>query len=457
MEFSTEELKPLAEKLAYMIGSELEKAEGITVSEIEADIRQCLRELGQMAFGLILTNQDPSPEREIVCECGGQLQYQRRRTAKVLSVFDWVEYERSYYAGCQCGRGKAPLDKKLGLEPGQVTAGLAALIGLAGSELAFEYSSRFLEPFLLFRISENTIRKETHRFGKLQSQREEQLIARSQDPIHLQECLRTATERPKRLYGSIDGAYVRIEERQAQKAEAEKWREMKVGCWYQVESVPESQQRKRHYQKKARGQPALRAKDMYYYCDIAEVEAFDPLFWATACQAKANLAAEIVFVCDGARWIWNLVEQHFPQAVQIVDWFHAEERLEQVAEEAFAKEKAQEWLDEALTELWRGNTEFVIKACEKLAGRLAPASKALTYFRNNAHRMQYDKFREQGFMIGSGTIESACKQIVSQRLKRSGAQWNTHGAVLTAKARAAWLSGDWQQLCFMRNQLPLAV
>jgi hypothetical protein len=457
MEFSTEELKPLAEKIAYMIGSELEKAEGITVSEIEADIRQCLRELGQMAFGLILTNQDPSPEREIVCECGGQLQYQRRRTAKVLSVFDWVEYERSYYAGCQCGRGKAPLDKKLGLEPGQVTAGLAALIGQAGSELAFEYSSRFLEPFLLFRISENTIRKETHRFGKLQSQREEQLIARSQDPIHLQECLRTATERPKRLYGSIDGAYVRIEERQAQKAEAEKWREMKVGCWYQVESVPESQQRKRHYQKKARGQPALRAKDMYYYCDIAEVEAFDPLFWATACQAKANLAAEIVFVCDGARWIWNLVEQHFPQAVQIVDWFHAEERLEQVAEEAFAKEKAQEWLDEALTELWRGNTEFVIKACEKLAGRLAPASKALTYFRNNAHRMKYDKFREQGFMIGSGTIESACKQIVSQRLKRSGAQWNTQGAVLTAKARAAWLSGDWQQLCFMRNQLPLAV
>ena len=457
MEFSTEELKQLAEEIAHMIGSELEKGEGRTVSGIEADVRQCLRELGQMAFGLILTNQDPLPEREIVCECGGQLHYKRRRTAKVLSVFDWVEYERSYYAGCQCGRGKAPLDEKLGLEPGQVTAGLAALIGLAGSELAFEYSSRFLEPFLLFRISENTIRKETHRFGKLQSQREEQLVACSQDPIHLQERLRTETERPKRLYGSIDGAYVRIEERQAQQAEAEKWREMKVGCWYQVESVPESQQRKRHYQKKARGQPALRSKDMYYFCDIAEVEAFDPLFWATACQAKADLATEVVFVCDGARWIWNLVERYFPKAVQIVDWFHAEERLEQIAEEAFAKDKAQEWLEETLTELWRGNTPFVINACEKLAGRLAPASKALTYFRNNAHRMQYDKFREQGYLIGSGTIESACKQIVSQRLKRSGAQWNTQGAVLTAKARAAWLSGDWQQLCFLRNQLPLAV
>ena len=283
------------------------------------------------------------------------------------------------------------------------------------------------------------------------------MVADSQDPGHLQERLRTETAYPQRLYGSIDGAYVRIEERQAQQAEAEKWREMKVGCWYQVESVPESQQRKRHYQKKARGQPALRAKDMYYFCDIAEVEAFDPLFWATASQVKADLAAEVVFVCDGARWIWNLVERYFPKAIQIVDWFHAEERLEQVAEEAFSKDKAQVWLDETLTELWRGNTAFVIKACEKLAGRLALASKALTYFRNNAHRMQYDKFREQGFMIGSGTIESACKQIVSQRLKRSGAQWNTQGAVLTAKARAAWLSGDWQKLCSMRNQLPLAV
>lgn len=457
MEFSTEELKPLAEALAHKIGSELELAEGRTVSEIEIDLRQCLREIGQMTFGLILTNQDPPPKREIVCECGGQLHYQRRRTAKVLSVFDWVEYERSYYAGCQCGRGKAPLDEKLGLKPGQVTAGLAALIGLAGSELAFEYSSRFLEPFLLFRVSENTIRKETHRFGKLQSQREEQMVADSQDPGHLQERLRTETAYPQRLYGSIDGAYVRIEERQAKNTETEKWREMKVGCFYQVESIPESQQRKRHQKKKIRGQPALRAKEMYYFCDIAEVEAFDPLFWATASQVKADLAAEVVFVCDGARWIWNLVERYFPKAIQIVDWFHAEERLEQVAEEAFAKEKAKEWLDETLTELWRGNTAFVIKACEKLANRLALASNAVTYFRNNADRMQYDKFREQDYMIGSGTVESACKQIVSQRLRRSGAQWNIEGAVLTAKARAAWLSGDWHQLCALRDRLPLAV
>ena len=457
MEFSTEQIKPLAETMAKMIGSELEKEDRLTGRKIEEGIRQGLQKMGQMAFGMVLTNQDGVPEKEMACDCGGKLRYQRRRSAKVLSVFDWVEYERSYYAGCQCGRGQAPLDEKLGLEPGQVTTGLAALIGLAGSELAFEYSSRWLEPFLLFRVSENTIRKETHRFGQLQSQREEQWVVQSQDGIHLQVRERQETERPKRIYGSIDGAHVRIEERQTKAPEAEKWREMKVGCFYQVARVPESQQRKRHQDKKARGQPALRAQDMRYFCDIAEVEAFAPLFWATAYQAKVDLAREVVFVCDGARWIWNLVETYFPQAVQIVDWFHAEERLERVAEDAFAKDQAQDWLEDTLTALWYGDTPFVIRACENLASRSTPASQAVTYFRNHAHRMQYDRFRKMGYMIGSGTVESACKQIVTQRLKRSGAQWNVQGAVLTAKARAAWLSGDWHQLSSLRDLLPLAV
>jgi len=457
MEFSIEQLKPLAEELATMIGKEIKRAEGPSVREIEERVRHRLREIGQQALGIVLTNCDPVAEREIVCECGGELRYQRRRSAKVLSVFDWVEYERSYYAGCECGHGKAPLDEKLGLEPGQVTAGLGALIGLAGSELAFEYSSRWLEPFLLFRVSENTIRKETHGFGKYQRQREEQWIAQSQDIVYLQERERTERQRPSRLYGSIDGAHVRIEERQTSQAAAEKWREMKVGCFYQVEGVPESQHSKRHQDKLARGQPALRAKDMSYFCDIADVDDFMPLFWAMGCQAKADLAEEIVFVCDGAKWIWRLVKTYFPHAVQIVDWFHAEERLERVAEDAFSKEKAKDWLEKAITALWHGDTSFVIIACQKLAERSLPASQAATYFRNNVHRMQYHRFRKMGYMIGSGTIESGCKQIVSQRLKRSGAQWNLQGAVLTAKARAAWLSGDWDQLCSLRDHLPLAV
>jgi hypothetical protein len=71
--------------------------------------------------------------------------------------------------------------------------------------------------------------------------------------------------------------------------------------------------------------------------------------------------------------------------------------------------------------------------------------------------MRYDQFRKNGYLIGSGTIESGCKQIVTQRLKRSGAQWSLDGAIQTAKARAAWLSGEWATLCAKRALLPLAI
>ncbi|MBC8508263.1 MAG: ISKra4 family transposase [Anaerolineales bacterium] len=457
MEFSTEKIKPLAEELADIIGRELNEEGDIKERQIEEKIRKRLQELGQMTFGIVLSRADDVPEQEIPCECGGMLHYQRRRPAKVLSVFDWVEYKRSYYAGCTCGKGKAPLDEKLGLEPGQVTAGLAALLGMTGIELAFEYSGRWLEPFLLLAVSENTIRKETQQFGELQAERENKLIKQSQDIAYLQERLRTETDLPERMYGSIDGAQVRIEERNQDEKNTEKWREMKVGCWYTVEPVPNNHQTKRHRKKKTIGQQVLRAKGIRYFCDIAEVDEFEPLFQASACQEKVDLASEVVFVCDGAKWIWGLVERNFPHAVQIIDWYHAEERLENVARDVFTEDKAVPWLDDVLTALWYGDTHFVITACEKLASQSEIASQAFTYFRNNAHRMHYDRYRENGYMIGSGTVESGCKQIVTHRLKRSGAQWNLNGAILTAKARAAWLSGDWEILCALRDRLPLAI
>jgi hypothetical protein len=375
----------------------------------------------------------------------------------VISLFGRVAYQRSYYAGCACGKGKAPLDERLGLQPNQVTSGLASLLGMGGIELAFDYASDWLAPFLLFEVSENTIRKETQGYGELQIKREETWIQQSQDPAALQVRMRTEKERPQRVYGSIDGALVRIEERSKTESTSEKWREMKVGCFYQVEPVPRSQQTKRHQEKQARGQPALRAKEMRYFCDIAEADDFAPLLWATGCQINADLAAEIVFVCDGAKWIWRLVETYFPQAIQILDWYHAEERLEKIAQDLFQGDPANIWLTTVLTAMWDGDTDFVISACESLATKSEIAAQALTYFRNNAHRMQYHKFREQGYMIGSGTVESGCKQIVTQRLKRAGAQWNLQGARLTAKARAAWLSGHWEDLCSRRDQLPLAV
>jgi hypothetical protein len=182
------------------------------------------------------------------------------------------------------------------------------------------------------------------------------------------------------------------------------------------------------------------------------------LVWATGCQVSADLVAELVFVCDGAAWIWDVVEQYYPNAVQIVDWYHAEDRLKRVADASFASPaQRQAWLAPVVDSLWQGQVEEVIFACNRLASKHDEARQAVTYFSNNRQRMRYDVFRAQGYLLGSGTIESGCKQIVTQRLKRAGAQWIVKGAVLTAKARAAWLSGTWHALSQKRAGLPLAI
>ncbi len=79
----------------------------------------------------------------------------------------------------------------------------------------------------------------------------------------------------------------------------------------------------------------LHAKDMKYYCDILEAEQFGRLLWTTGIQNKVDTYAEIIFVSDGANWIWRLVEKYFPQAIQIVDWYHASQYLTPIAEAAF--------------------------------------------------------------------------------------------------------------------------
>jgi hypothetical protein len=382
------------------------------------------------------------------------------RTATIISVFGRVHYERAYYAGCQCQQGLAPLDRQYGLEPGAVTAGLSALLALAGIEYSYDKSPAWLGHYLLFEVAENTVRSETEQLGALQAQQEAGWINASQQESDLQARQRAPGPIVPRLYGSMDAAKVRTEPRPKKgetKEVHEDWRDMKVLCWYEVETVPPAQRTARHLKKILREQPALRTKNKHYFCDICEAEEFGKLLWATGCRRNADLSPELVFLGDGATWIWNLVRRYYPNAFQIVDWFHAEEHLEEVATAAFPNpEQRSAWLEPVTQALWDGQVEDVIQACQTLAATCLKAQQAMGYFSNNIERMRYAHFRAAGYMIGSGTIESACKQLVTHRLDLPGAQWEVEGAVHTAKARAVWLSGQWQSLSQRRAALPLA-
>lgn len=452
MDYTTEMITAMAGQVVAVMKETLETGgakQGI--SEIETQMREILRQVGAAALGQYLSGLSTPEAPKIACGCGGELVYQRERGASLISVFGRVRYRRSYYAGCTCGKGQAPLDQKLGLKPGGASAGLAELLALGGIELAFEQGRRWLEKYLLFRVSENTIRSATEARGAQRQAQEQVWKANSQDAAWLQARLQRTSPVPQRLYGSMDAAKTRIEprcpEEKAQREEA--FRDLKVGCWYELEAVPAAQRSRRQRDKYDREQQVFRAKNLRYYCDLEEAKQFGKLVWATGCRALADFAPELIFVCDGAVWIWNLVKQYYPQAVQIVDWYHATEHLETIAALAFSQaEERNAWLVEVKEALWNGQVQAVIRSCQALATRHPKVLPEIAYFINNEPRMAYARFRAAGYAIGSGTIESACKQIVVQRLRKSGAQWTTDGAVRTAKARAAWLSGEWDSLPF---------
>lgn len=440
MEFSTTRLEQIAKLLAEEVKEQLAQKQGIN------EMEQMLRELVKEAAGLglqraIEQGEERYGEKEAACRCGGQARFVSKREAVLWTVFGKVGYKRRYYLCAECHQGQSPLDQKYGIVPGQVTQTLASLLGVLGVEVAFEEASQLAERFLLFRVSDNTVRKQTEGYGNAQAQAEQEWIEKAEDEKSLQVRERSLEYRSGRIYASIDGAHVPLQR---------EWRELKTLCWYRVEKIGISASQK-HPGQRIGEQSHLHAKDMTYHCDITEAEQFGRLLWATGIQNNVDTYNEVVFVSDGAVWIWKLVDKYFPQAVQIVDWYHASQYLTPIAETAFGAdtEQAQQWLTQARSDLWEGRIQEVVQACRTFLRRSASravAEKAITYYTHNEKRMDYARFRQQGYLIGSGTIESACKQIAAARLKCSGARWTLAGVIATAKARAAWLSKTWDSL-----------
>lgn len=463
MKYNIEKINQIGEMLAEVIEEAVTQTavDGGRIGDVEMALRETLQAVGQSALKQFLENADGELETEIECVCGGKLQYQRRRAATIWSVFGKVVYKRAYYAGCDCQKGLAPVDRRYGIEAGKVTAGLAHLVALSGIKESYDEGRKWLKEYLLFEVSENTVRSETQKMGDLQRQADQALVKEMQDEKSLQQRERSQPVACDILYGSLDAAKVRIEPRDPQEKALENretWRDLKAGCWYEGEVVPVRQQSTRQKEKVQREGVVLRAKNKKYFCDIAEAQEFGKLLWATGCAAGADRAHLLVFICDGAVWIWNLISQYFPKAIQIVDWYHAVDRLKRIAEEVFPTlEERHNWLTQVTEDLWQGRVELVIEACRLLAKKSKWAQQSLTYYSSNIERMRYDQFRASNLLIGSGVIESGCKQIVTQRLKLPGAQWHLDGAILTAKARTAWMSGEWQKLVSARSLLPLAI
>ena len=403
MNFSTKAKREITKIIVAEMGRQNEVGSIQDLESLENGLRGLMQEIGQQTYGEVLEQADQGNGVRVECGCGKEARRILQREGRVLTVFGKVSYRRSYYGCEQCGQKHYPLDQAWGIHPGEVSPVLGKLLAIAGVEVAFERTQRAVQEFLLIEVSDNTIRKQTQLLGEKQAQCEAAWIRDSQDEVWLQARERETAKVPERLYGSIDGAQVPV---------GEHWRELKSLSWYQVQP--------------GYGQAAAKAQAISYHCAIAPAEEFGPLLWATGIRRRVDQAQELIFVCDGARWIWNLITLYFPDAIQIVDWYHACEYLTPIAEAVFSRtEKREKWLQKVTEWLWQGKIKRVIRACRhycKHALAAEAAQRAVSYYTNNQHRMDYAHYRKQGYWIGSGTVESACKPIATAPLKIAGAR-----------------------------------
>lgn len=433
MDFITQIEEALITTLPKIIQQYQGEVAAADISSMEQAVRGMSQRVGKAVLQAWVEKQDEKyPSDERACpHCGGQAKYVRRRKGVMISMLGRLGYSRSYYSCLACQQGHYPVDVRLGIAPGQMSEEVLKCAALAGITASFEASQEYLARLSLLELSPNSIRKASQTLGERIIAQESNLLKESQSE-EAQLAQRRDPEKPERLYGSMDGFMVLLEDG---------WHEMKAGAWWTTTPTHQGE---------------LRATDIRYYVDYLPASEFEALVWATGFQQKADQAHELVFIADGAPWIWQVVERHFPHAIQILDFYHASSYLAPIAKIAFANElQATAWLDQQTEALWQGHLTQVFRACRALACQAPDAvAAALTYFTRHRHRMRYAKFRQQGLQIGSGSMESGCKQIGLARLKIAGAQWSPDGARKLAKARAAYLSGNWDDLTPSSDALP---
>jgi len=173
-----------------------------------------------------------------------------------------------------------------------------------------------------------------------------------------------------------------------------------------------------------------------------------------------KLNERLVCINDGAVWIANFIKAHYPNATDILDFYHASEYLHEFSKVVFPKKEQkgqrEKWVSRQSSLLLNDQVGKVIEELKQiqLAGKvkLAAHQKILTYYQNNQHRMRYKSYRDRGLLIGSGPIESAHRFVLQKRMKQSGQKWTKKGGQAVANLRIFHLNQQWNKVIELINQ-----
>jgi hypothetical protein len=408
----------------------------------EMAMRSALHRAGAAALSQLLEFPVPhEAERRLPCSCGQQAHYRELRSKPVLTALGQVEVLRPYYLCAHCGRGQFPVDVELDIENTEFSPGVRRMQAMVGQEAPFDHGREQMKVLAGLEVTTKSVERTAEAIGADIAQREQ---AEIQEALQLD--LPVLIGKPIRiLYVQMDGTGIPVVKKETAgrpgKAEGQPahTREVKLGCVFTQTTWD-----KEGY--------AIRDPDATTYTGAIETaEEFGRRIYAEASKRGWSRALLKVLMGDGAEWIWNIAELHFPGAIQIVDLYHARQHLWEIARKLYPNEEGQQkaWMKRHQKRLLdRGKIEKLVGALRAIKSDNAEITEKVRteadYFERNRERMRYPKFRRQHLFVGSGVIEAGCKTVIAARLKRSGMFWTVRGANAIVALRCCQLNGEFE-------------
>jgi hypothetical protein len=408
---------------------------------VEMALRATLHLAGAAALGQLLRYGPPAvDQRRIPCDCGQQAQFVELRTKQVLAVLGSTQIERPYYLCPTCHRGQFPVDRELDIQGTELSPGVRRMMALAGHAVAFSRGRNQLKWMAGLTVTTKAVERTAEAIGQ-------DILARQQQEIRRAKQLElpvVAGPRIPKMYIQIDGTGVPVtiaetQGRQGkQPGQSAHTREAKLGCVFTQTHTD------------AEGRPVRDDESTSYVGAIETAEEFGLRIYTEAWRRGWNRADLKIFMGDGAVWIWNIADQHFPDAVQIVDLYHAREHLWNLAPKLYPNDASRQmrWIMAAQDKLDHGHIESLVISLRALRPAQTEVIDLVRteagYFEVNAKRMRYPEFRKQGLFVGTGVMEAGCKTVIGTRLKQSGMFWTVRGANAIIALRCCQLSGNFE-------------
>lgn len=380
---------------------------------------------------------------ELPCTCGALAQYRGRHEKTFESVLGPLRLERAYYHCVVCQGGFCPRDRALRLDSFSLTPGVLRMTGSTAALVSFEESSALLHELAGVRVSVSQVQRAAEALG-------------AEIAADERACVERMGELAPTMYLGMDGTGVPMRPAEVagragkQPDGSAKTREAKLVTIWTAEARDED------------GKPMRDPGSITYSAGIESAAVADTSptrsEWAERVLREATRrgfteAARCVVLGDGSLWIWNTARELFPQAIQILDRFHAKEALHRTAQAIFGATSAQArpWAVARCAELDEGKLHAIIRALRPHVGSCVEAAKCAHYILRNRQRMRYPKFHEQGLCTSTGVLEAGCKVAIGTRLKRAGMHWTVSGANAIIALRCVRLSGRFEDFWERRS------